>query len=396
MRILILLALLLVTASDAWSNPYPKGWPYPPVVTPNGASLPWTMKDGVKEFRLTIDDLVHEVAPGMKVRAWGYNGRTPGPTLEVVQGDRVRFIVTNNLPEATAVHWHGILLPSGMDGVAGLNQRPIEPGETFTYEFRLHQEPGTYMYHSHSDEMVQIAMGAMGFLILHPKDPGQARVDRDYALFLNEWHVPAGTAVPDPSEMNDFNLFTFNSRAYPGTEPLVARTGEKVRLRFANVGQDSHPVHLHGHTFRVTGTDGGPIPPSAQFRETTVLVAPGQTREVVLDAAVPGDWAMHCHRRHHPMNAMGHGLPNMLGVDTKGVADEIQQLVPGYMPMGEKGMHGMEGHGTPPNTLPMMGGKGPFGSVGMGGMFTLLKVRDRGTPMTDWYPNPPGTVAAPR
>lgn len=391
MRILAILALLLLLPASAWS-----GVPRTPITTPNGASLPWTMKGGVKEFRLTIDDIVHEVAPGMKVRAWGYNGRTPGPTLEVVQGDRVRFLVKNNLPAPTAVHWHGILLPSGMDGVAGLNQRPLEPGETFAYEFTLDQEPGTYMYHSHSDEMVQIAMGAMGFLILHPKDPRQGRVDRDFALFLNEWHVPVGTSVPEPTEMNDFNLFTFNGRAWPGTEPLVVRTGEKVRLRFANVGQDVHPVHLHGHTFRVTGTDGGPVPPSAQFRETTVLVAPGQTREVILDAAVAGDWAMHCHRRHHPMNAMGHGIPNMLGVDTSGVADEIGQLVPGYMPMGRTGMHGMEGHGTPPNTLPMMAGTGPFGSIGMGGMFTLLKVRDRGRERDEWHRNPPGTVAAPR
>jgi FtsP/CotA-like multicopper oxidase with cupredoxin domain len=333
----------------------------------------------------------------MVINAWCYNGRTPGPTIEAVEGDRVRFLVTNRLPEPTAVHWHGLFLPSGMDGVAGLSQRAIEPGETFAYEFTLKQH-GTQMYHSHGDEMVQIGMGAMGFFIIHPRQPESPRIDRDYAIFLAEWFVHPGAATPDVNVMTDFNIFTFNSRAFPGTEPLVARAGERVRLRFGNVGQESHPIHLHGHSFEITATDGGRVPPAARWPETTVVVFPGQTRTVEF-VATAGDWAMHCHRRHHPMNAMGHDVPNMLGVDQADLEPNVRELVPGYMAMGERGMHEMGDMHMPgpPNTLPMMAGRGPFGPIGMGGMFTLLKVREELAPGQDpgWYENPPGTVAAP-
>jgi len=367
---------------------------YTPVVTPNGTTLPWTLKDGVKEFHLTIEPCRHEVAPGMVINAWCYNGQTPGPTIEAVEGDRVRIIVTNKLPEPTAVHWHGVILPSGMDGVGGLSQPYIMPGETFVYEFPLRQH-GTQMYHSHGDEMVQIGLGTMGFFIIHPRQR-QPRIDRDYAIFLSEWSVRPGAATPDVNVMTDFNIFTFNSRAFPGTAPLVARSGERVRIRFGNVAQECHPIHLHGHSFQVVATDGGDIPETARWPETTVTVCPGQTRDIELIANA-GDWALHCHRRHHPMNAMGHEGPHMLGVSQEGVEARIQKQLPSYMPMGESGMHemtdmGMEG---PPNTLPMMGGEGPFGSVGMGGMFTILKVRDELKPGEDpgWYPNPPGSVA---
>ena len=394
----VFLAALISVAAAASPSPYPKDWPYPPVVTPNGASLPWTVKNGVKEFRLRIEEFEHEMAPGMKIRAWGYNGATPGPTLEVVQGDRVRIIAENRLPEETSIHWHGVLLPNGMDGVSGLNQPPIRPGETFVYEFTVDQEPATLMYHSHADEMVQMGMGAMGFFIIHPRNPKAEPVDRDFAIFLNEWDVEPGSSRPNPNEMTDFNMFSFNGRIYPGTAPLLARSGDRVRFRFANVGQDVHPIHLHGHRWWMTATDGGPIPKTARIPETTVLVSPGQTRDVILDKAVAGDWALHCHRRHHPMNAMGHELPNMMAVPQSDLEDKIRQLVPGYMAMGEAGMHEHAEHAEhmelPENTLPMMTGKGPFGTIGMGGMFTVLKVRDRGqTSFEGWYAHPKGSVA---
>jgi FtsP/CotA-like multicopper oxidase with cupredoxin domain len=197
--------------------------PYTPVVTLNGSTLPWKMVNGVKEFHLIVEEVTWEMAPGMVIKAWGYNGQTPGPTIEAVEGDHVRILVTNKLPEPTAVHWHGILLPSGMDGVQGLSQKPIMPGETFAYEFTLNQH-GTQMYHSHGDEMVQIGLGTMGFFIIHPKER-KDKIDRDYAIFLNEWFVEPGSSRPDPNVMTDFNLFTFNSRAFPGTAPLVARPG---------------------------------------------------------------------------------------------------------------------------------------------------------------------------
>ena len=370
-----------------------KDLPYTPVITPNGSTLPWKMVDGVKEFHLIVEEIDWEMAPGMTIKAWGYNGQTPGPTIETVEGDRVRILVTNKLPEPTAVHWHGVFLPSGMDGVQGLTQPGIQPGETFVYEFTLRQH-GTQMYHSHGDEMTQIGLGSMGFFIIHPKER-KTKIDRDYAIFLNEWFIDPGSYTPDPSVMTEFNIFTFNSRAFPGTEPIIAQTGDRVRVRIANVAQEAHPIHLHGHSFQVVATDGGDIPESAQWPETTVLVAPGQTRDFEF-TAVPGDWAMHCHRRHHPMNAMGHDVPNVLGVNQDGLEEKIRELLPNYMAMGEDGMAEMAEMNMqgPINTLPMMAGEGPFGTVAMGGMFTILKVRDDlDEENVGWYPNPPGTVA---
>jgi len=386
-----------------------RGLPYTPVVTLNGSTLPWTMVDGVKEFHLIVEEIQWEIAPGMVINAWGYNGQTPGPTIEAVEGDRVRFLVTNKLPEPTAVHWHGVFLPNGMDGVSGLTQRPIPVGDTFAYEFTLKQH-GTFMYHSHGDEMVQIGLGTMGFFIIHPKTPTH-KIDRDYAIFLNEWFIEPGTSRPNPNVMTDFNLFTFNSRAFPGTAPLIARPGERVRIRFGHVGQDFHAIHLHGHAFKIVATDGGDVPESAQCPETTVAIGPGQTRDVEF-VATGGDWALHCHLRHHPMNAMGHDIPNVLGVSQAGVEEKIQSLVPGYMAMGETGMHEHTEHVKhmpgPPNTLPMMGGQGPFGPIAMGGMFTVLKVHEDAPRFQTaaeyaahvklpedlgWYKHPPGTVA---
>ncbi len=363
-------------------------------LTPGGSSLPFTMQGGVKVFRLTAEPVRQEFAPGLVVDAWGYNGTTPGPTIEAVEGDRVRILVTNKLPEPTAVHWHGLRLPNGMDGVGGLTQRHIPPGETFAYEFTLKQH-GTQMYHPHSDEMVQMAMGLMGFFIIHPKKPEP--IDRDFAIFLHEWAIKPGTSVPDPSVMLDFSHFTFNGRTFPATAPLLVERNDRVRLRFANVTMDSHPMHLHGHSFFMSGTDGGQVPHSAQFPETTVNVPPGTTRTVDFTADEPGDWPLHCHKSHHTMNGMGHDLPNMIGVDQRGVSEQVAALVPGYMPMGSTGMGGMHAMGAPRNTIPMMTGKGPFGPLEMGGMFTVLKVRDRlvGGGGPGWYTHPPGTVAGP-
>src|SRR5581483_3036087 len=319
-------------------------------------------------------------APGMKAKCWGYNGRTPGPTIEAVEGDRVRILVTNKLPEHTTIHWHGVLLPNGMDGVGGLNQPHIKPGETYAYEFTLRQH-GTLMYHPHADETLQMAAGMMGMLIVHPKAAPSPAINRDFAIMLHEWAVHPGTYRPDPAVMTDFNLFTFNSRAFPGTASLVVRMNDRVRIRIGNLSMDDHPIHIHGHYFKTTGTDGGAIAPSAQWPETTVLVPVGATRDIEFVADNPGDWAFHCHKSHHAMNPMSHELPNLLGADLKRVDAKIRRLLPGYMPMGHTGMAGMQEMAAhmpgPENTLPMMGGVGPFGSVEMGGMFTIVKVRDK-------------------
>ncbi len=370
--------------------------PYTPVITLNGSTLPWKWDNGVKVFHLIAEPVRREFAPGMVVNCWGYNGQTPGPTIEAMEGDRVRILVTNKLAEHTTVHWHGLLLPNGMDGVGGLNQLHIKPGETYAYEFTLRQH-GTQMYHPHADEMVQMAMGMEGFFIIHPREPEQPRIDRDFCIFLQEWFVEPGTFTPNPNIMTDFNLFTFNSRVFPGTAPLVVRMGDRVRIRVANLSMDSHPIHLHGYNFRITGTDGGRIPLTGQWPETTVNVPPGTTRDVEFVANAPGDWALHCHKNHHVMNAMSHTVPNMIGVKQKGVEQKIQNLLPDYMAMGESGMSEMATMKMPlpGNTLPMMSGDGPFGPVEMGGMFTVLKVREGITSYDDpgWYQYPRGTVA---
>jgi len=388
------LVLLPQLARAQGANDAPRRLPYTPVVTPNGSTLPFVMKDGVKEFRLTAEPVKREFAKGMVVNAWGYNGSTPGPTIEAVEGDRVRIYVTNKLPERTSVHWHGILLPNGMDGVSGLNQPHIEPNETYVYELTLRQN-GVFMYHPHSDEMVQMALGMQGFFVIHPKVPEIPRVDRHFVVMLHEWYVEPGTATPNPNVMTDFNLFTFNSRVWPGTDPWVVKKGERVRFSFGNLSMDSHPIHLHGYTFEEVGTDGGPVPKAARRPETTVNVPVGATRTVELVANAEGDWAFHCHKSHHTMNAMSHDVPNMLGVKQATLEERVKTILPGYMAMGENGMGNMMEMGRPKNTLPMMTGDGPFGPVEMGGMFTILKVRAGLTSYADpgWYQHPPGTVA---
>lgn len=380
------------------------------VITPNVGSLPWTMEGDVKVFHLIAEPIRREFAPGFWVNCWGYNGSSPGPTIEAVEGDTVRILVTNHLNEPTTVHWHGIILPNGMDGVAGLTQRAIPPGETFKYEFTLKQN-GTFMYHPHSDEVTQIALGMMGFFIVHPKDGEDLPIDRDFAIFLHEWRIPQGAETPSLFEMFDFNLFTFNSALYPKLESLVVKTADRVRIRLANVMMSSHPIHLHGYEFCVTRKGGKRLPPLAQYSEVTVNVAPGETREIEFIADNPGDWAFHCHKSHHTMNQMQHNLPNLTGIDKEDLDERIRQFFPDFMGlMGINGMGKMfEMYGTskmteidemheqtnfPPNLSPI-GNPGPFGVIELGGMFTVLKVRDDLISYDDpgWYQHPSGTVA---
>ena len=374
------------------------GRPYNPVVTLNGWSLPFRMKNGWKEFHLVAEPVVREFAPGMKVNMWGYNGSSPGPTIECVEGDKVRIFVTNKLPEHTAVHWHGIILPAGMDGVGGLTQPQIQPGKTFVYEFEM-TKSGTFMYHPHADEMVQMAMGMYGFIVVHPKNPNFMRVDRDFVFIMSAYDVEPGAAVPNVNTMTDFNMWTWNSRVFPAIDPLVVRQGDRVRIRAGNLTMTNHPLHIHGLDFEVTGTDGGWVPKSARWPEVTTDVAVGQMRAIEFKADNPGDWAFHCHKSHHTMNAMGHAVPNLIGVDQSGITDKIANLVPDYMAMGSTGMAemGEMEMPLPDNTLPMMTGQGPFGPLEMGGMFTTVKVHPNVKPGDykdpGWYKHPKGTLA---
>jgi hypothetical protein len=243
------------------------------------------------------------------------------------------------------------------------------------------------MYHPHHEEMVEMAMGLMGMFVVHPREPDGPRPDRDYAILLSEWRIEPGTERPDPTEMNDFNVLTFNAKVFPATTPLVAKVGDRVRIRIGNLSAtDHHPIHLHGGTFRVVETDGGAIPEAGQWPETTVLVPVGSTRTIEFVASNPGDWALHCHMTHHTMNQMGHGLPNLVGLD----AGEFDRVV-------GASAHAHGGGDVPRNSIPMLGGEGPFGPVPMGGMFTVIKVRKDlpkdGDP--GWYDHPAGTVAEP-
>jgi FtsP/CotA-like multicopper oxidase with cupredoxin domain len=367
------------------------------LITPHVGSLPQRVVDGVKVFHLIAEPLEHEFAPGLRAECWGYNGKTPGPTIEADEGDRVRIYVTNRLPEPTTVHWHGMIVPNGMDGVGGLTQPTIPVGGTFVYEFVLNAA-GTYMYHPHFDEMTQIGLGMSGMFVVHPRTPRGPRVDRDFALLTHEWRLPVGARRPDPLEMTDFNVLTFNSKVFPATAPLLVGRGERVRIRLGNLSpMDHHPIHLHGLYFHVTATDGGYIPASAQRPETTVLVPVGTTRTIEFVPRELGDWAMHCHMTHHVMTQMGHGLPSMLGANTRELDKSLRQLVPGFHTMGQKGMGNMADMRMPipPNSLPMRGAPGPFGTIDMGGMFTVIKVREDANKAdpNGFYEHPAGTVA---
>lgn len=389
MRWLFLLLVILCGCAESF-----KSSSAPSVITPNVASLNSKIDNGVKVFHLVAEPIQQEFTPGLIINAWGYNGSTPGPTIEATEGDRVRILVTNNLPEATTLHWHGILVPNSMDGVTGLNQAPIAPGKTFTYEFTLKQH-GTYMYHPHFDEMTQIAMGMMGFFIIHPKEPESPPIDRDFAIFGHEWSIPAGASTPDPMVMLDFNYFTFNGRIYPSTDPLVVKKGERVRIRFANLSMDSHPMHLHGYAFTVTASGGWRLPKSAQYLGTTIDVGVGNTNDIEFVADEPGDWGLHCHKTHHTMSGMRHDIPNMIGVQVDEWAERVKKIFPDFMPMGSTGMgemFEMSHHDIKrPANFVNFGSPGPFGTIEMSGMFTILKVREGITDYDDpgWFTKPP-------
>lgn len=383
---------------------FPPGEPgkdYTPVVVPNGATLPFQIVGDAKVFHLIAEEVTNEFAPGFKAFCWGYNGHMPGPVIEAVEGDQIRIYVTNKLKVPTTVHWHGIILPCNMDGVSGLVQRTIKPGETFRYEFKAVQH-GSFMYHSHKDTMTQEGMGLFGMFVIHPRKPKRERPDRDFALMLHEMDVKPGTYRPDTSVASGFNTLTINGKVFPGTAPLVAAMNDKVRIRIGNLSaMDHHPIHLHGFAFKITETDGGEIPEPAQWPETTVLVSVGQTRNIEFVADNPGDWAMHCHMTHHIMNQMGHGLPNMVGADPRALDNAVGNLVPGYMTMGTEGMIGMGQMAShmdiPENSIPMVGANGPHEYIGAGGMFTVLKVRENLASYDDpgWYAPPKGTLARP-
>ncbi len=297
------------------------------VQTPDLAKLPFTVENGVKVFHLSAEVIECEflpashMGPARKVNAWGYSGSVPGPTIEVNEGDRVRIIFHNKLPEATTIHWHGLEIPIAMDGTPNISQPMVEPGGMFTYEFTLHQN-GTFFYHSHG--AMQEMLGMIGMFIIHPKVPHTPRVDKDFGFVLQEWAILPNNNTPNTLAM-EFNWLTMNGKAAPATTPLIIKQGERVRIRIVNLGMDHHPMHLHGHQFYVTGTEGGRIPEAGWYPGNTVLVGVAQARDVEFVAKYTGDWMLHCHLPHHMMNQMvsmvgpmamlGHGSQTGLGME---------------------------------------------------------------------------------
>ncbi|HEU0180402.1 MAG TPA: multicopper oxidase domain-containing protein [Blastocatellia bacterium] len=319
-----------------------------PVITPDLPKLEYILDNGVKVFNLTAEVVECELmpkthmGPARKMNAWGYNGVVPGPMIEVNEGDRLRVVFTNKLPEPTTVHWHGLEIPIEMDGTPYISQPMVEPGGVFVYEFTVNQN-GTFFYHSHG--AMQEMMGMIGLFVIHPKLPHIPRVDKDFAFVLQEWAILPNNNTPNTMAM-EFNWLTMNGKAAPATTPLIIKQGERVRIRLVNLGMDHHPIHLHGAQFYVTGTEGGRIPESAWYPGNTVLVGVAQARDIEFEAKYIGDWMLHCHLPHHMMNQMvsmvgpmmmshgagsqtGKGMQEGMGVVRRGHALS-EELGPGF------------------------------------------------------------------
>ena len=271
-----------------------------PMITPDVPDLPFELDAGVKVFRLKAEPVKRKIAPFKTIDAWGYNGCCPGPTIQITRGDRVRVIFENALPESTSLHWHGLEVPIEQDGVPWISQKPVPPGGKFVYEFTVHQD-GTFFYHAHS--AMQEMMGLIGLFIAHPQVPDTPHVEHDFGIVLQEWAVLPGNSVPNTAAM-EFNWLTFNGISAPATTPLIVRQGSRVRLRLVNLGMDHHPIHIHGHQFVITGTEGGRAPESTWYPTNTVLVGVAQAKVVEFEAKYPGAWMIHCHLPHHMMNSM--------------------------------------------------------------------------------------------
>jgi manganese oxidase len=288
---------------------HPQGAPVP-VNTPDLAALPFTMDGAVKVFHLVAEPVKQEILPGRVVDLWGYNGSAPGPTIQANQGDRVRVIFDNHLPEPTSIHWHGLEIPEEMDGVPGIGQKPVAPGGRFVYEFTLHQE-GTFFYHSHM--AMQEMLGMLGAFILHPARAHAPAIASDHVILLQEYAILPNNTVPNTMSM-EYNWLTFNGKAGPAATPMIVRQGERARIRLINLGMDHHPVHLHGFTFAITGNEGGRLPEAQWIRRNTALVGVAQAQDIEFEANTPGNWMLHCHLPHHMMNQMSSNVGTMTRV----------------------------------------------------------------------------------
>lgn len=282
-----------VDASDAVSAPKDAR---------GGQRLDFQLVNGVKEFKLNVQKVLWKILPDIQVVAYTYNGTVPGPEIRVTEGDRVRFLVTNSLKEPTVIHWHGMQIPNDQDGAADVTQPPIEPGETFTYEWTVPNTPGTFFYHTHFEGDKQQTLGLYGALIVEAKQP-TVKYDAEYTVMLGEWTIKDGQTYPSMDMEGALpNYFTINGHSYPATDTLNVKVGQRVLIRFIGSGQFIHPMHLHGQPFQIVATDGYPVPEAAQLTKDTVLVGPGERYDVAFTARAPGKWLLHCHINHHITN----------------------------------------------------------------------------------------------
>jgi FtsP/CotA-like multicopper oxidase with cupredoxin domain len=282
-----------------------------PITAPNvqpatestgGQPLKFRVENGVKIFEITTKAVEWNILEGVKVTAYTYNGTVPGPLIHITEGDQARIIVKNELPVPTTIHWHGVEVPNAMDGVPGVTQDPIQPGETFTYEFTA-KPAGTFMYHSHFEGDVQVGAGLYAPFIIDPKEPEANPPAVDKTLMLSEWRIKDGnTYAAMPASGMEPNYFTINGKAFPSTEMITVKKGDVVRLRLMGIGQFIHPMHLHGMSFKIVATDGHPVPEAAQLTKDTISIAPGERYDIEFTATELGQWMLHCHILHHTTN----------------------------------------------------------------------------------------------
>ena len=337
-----------------------------PVITPDIGDMPFTMDGKVKVFHLIAQVISQQISPDKKIAVWGFNGSAPGPTIQVNEGDHVRVIFDNQLPEPTSIHWHGFEDQIQYDGQPGISQPTVKPGGRFIYEFDIHQN-GTFFYHSHM--AMQEMAGMLGVFIMHPKEPYAPHCDKDFAINIQEYAVLPNNTVPNTMNM-EFNWLVLNGKAGPSNTPLIVRLGDRVRIRFVNLGMDHHPMHLHGHTFHITGTEGGRIAETAWWPGNTVLVGVAQARNIEFVANNPGDWMLHCHLPHHMMNQMSSNVGQMT------------RLSQGGMPAGGDMNNGMGMlKGTP--GVPMGEDYGPTLGKGLGGVGTSMDMATTNGPLSE-------------
>ena len=249
---------------------------------------------GVKVYDLTARVVQWETEPGKFVTGWGYNGVVPGPQIRVREGDRVRVNLKNELPESTAIHFHGLELPNNMDGVPFITQPPVKPGQSYVYEFTV-PNAGSHMYHSHHNAAKQVGLGLLGAFVVEPRTKAaHDSVDVDYVMIIND----------------GAHGYTLNGKSFPATEPIVTKRGQRLRIRFMNEGMMIHPMHLHGMHMTVVAKDGWNLPAGGVFKCDTLNIAPGERWDVIVNCTNPGTWAFHCHILPHAESE--HGMFGMV------------------------------------------------------------------------------------